>query len=103
MTLELAELDSPALQTELDQLEEPALEKATFSFELCTAHLHHGKLWQPFVARILDNPGPRGVLKPQLPVTSLTVNQLVLDHNLVAQAVLSFHQKGSLSPKLSSF
>ena len=100
--LELAELDSTALHSHLSHLKRRALKSPASDLELSTAQLR--KVSFPLGGSSLTTSCPRGgVLKPYLPqLTSLDLDQLELDALGILAQVLSFVQKASLLPQLSS-
>ena len=103
MRTELAQLKPTASHTELGQLDEPALEKGTFSLELSTAH---------FAETSISLGGPSffiswaqgGVLKVEkLVATSLTLDSLMPCFMLGSSLAWSFHPERKLAlSKLSS-
>ena len=82
MTLELAELDSTALHTELGQLDETLLKTAASSLELSTAQLcTTRKLQQPLWAPAFDRWAPRGSAESRASLSQLDLDQLELPHS----------------------
>ena len=96
---ELSKLERSSLSTEFGHLAEPAFRQRTLSFELTQAHFAP----QEALATLcgpgsLTIPAQGGVLKPQLPVPSLTCTSLCLCHLWWLKLACSFHEKGSFCP-----